>query len=311
MKRKIGAWVAVISLVVVASSLAQAETNLVVRSDSDCPSGQAVTEALLAIRPDREWPVLTATIQVSEDRMQVVLGEDRNNQREIPAPADCAERATRVALVIAVWSGELPAQATGAPSLSASVPAPALTVARPAPVPVPAQKSPNVFELDGAAFYSPLWGQAAGAWLGLGRTPRKGGVGVRVLAAYQSGRNLSIEGGTNQVRRFLVGAAVTYHLQLRRAFGSGDGGLVGTLTHAQGAGYDTNRADDTMNFGGIVDLRAGLCFGRLRLWWGARLLRLVHGETVKVQSITPTVANRRALNAWDAQFGVGLGFRFE
>ena len=311
MKRKIGAWVAAISLVVAASSLAQAATNLVVHSDSDCPSGQAVTEALWAIRPDHEWPALTATIQVSDDRLQVVLGEDRSNQREIPAPADCAERATRVALVIAVWSGELPAQTSGAPSLSVAVPVPALTVAPPAPVPVPAQKSPTVFELDAAAFYSPLWGQAPGAWLGFGRTPRDGGFGVRVLGAYQSASTLAIEGGTNQVRRFLVGAALTYHLQLPRAFASGDGGLVGTLTHAQGAGYDTNRADDTTNFGGVVDLRAGLRFGRFRLWWNARVLRLVHAETMKVQSITPSVANSVALNAWDAQVGMGLGFRFE
>jgi hypothetical protein len=43
----------------------------------------------------------------------------------------------------------------------------------------------------------------------------------------------------------------------------------------------------------------------------ARLLRLVHAETVKIQSSSPGVADSAALNVWDVQLGVGLGVRFE
>jgi hypothetical protein len=47
------------------------------------------------------------------------------------------------------------------------------------------------------------------------------------------------------------------------------------------------------------------------VWLNARGLRLIHGETVKVQSTSPGVADSAALSAWDMQLGLGLGFRFE
>jgi hypothetical protein len=262
-----------------------------------------VTEALGILRPDHEWPALSATIQASDNHLRITLGENGNNQREIAVPTDCAERATQVALILAVWSGELPAQDADAPSLSAAIPAPAT---KPAPA-----KAPTVFELDGAAFHSPRWGHAPGAWLGLGRTPRNGGLGIRVLGAYQSARDLVIEGGTNQVYRLLVGASATYHYQRPYLFASGDVGVVGTFTHAQGAGYEPNRSDSATNWGGLAELRAGLPLGRFRLWSSARGLRLVHAETVKVQSISPRPANTVGLSSWDLQIGLGLGYRFE
>ena len=159
----------VLVLVVAAASPCRvqgaAETNLVVSSNSDCPSGQAVSEALWAIRPDSEWPALTATVQVLEDRIQVTLGEDQSHPREIPLLADCTDRANRVALVIAVWSGALPAHDTSAPQLSVAVPAPVL---------VPAKKSAMVSELGIAGLYSTVGGWVPGAGGELGWLRREG-----------------------------------------------------------------------------------------------------------------------------------------
>jgi hypothetical protein len=134
---------------------------------------------------------------------------------------------------------------------------------------------------------------------------------MRVLGAYQAARDVALEGGTNQVLRFLVGAALTYQLQWWRVFAAGDVGLVGTLALAQGSGYEPNQTGSTVNFGGSAELRGGFGLGRVRLWLNARGLRLVRAETVKVQSTSPGVADSVALNAWDVQVGVGLGFRFE
>jgi hypothetical protein len=61
----------------------------------------------------------------------------------------------------------------------------------------------------------------------------------------------------------------------------------------------------------MVGLRGGVRLGRVRLWVGAGGLRLVRAETVKVQSSSPGVADRAVLSAWDAELGLGLGFRFE
>ena len=139
-----------------ASSPAQAETNLVVWSSGDCPSAEGVREALWTIRPDQEWPPLKATVEVVADRVRVRLGEDQELWREVPAPADCADRANRVALVIAAWSGSLPAQTSSAPSLSVAVPAPV-----PAPA-IVAQPSATVYELGFSGFYSMAGGLVPG-----------------------------------------------------------------------------------------------------------------------------------------------------
>ena len=284
------------------ATVARAQPTVVVHGDATCPSADMIRAALPAARPDGEWPEQTVTVEVADDRLSLILGEAPAVRREIPADADCSVRAESAAVVIAAWAGDLGARPTDSPVLAVASPAPVLT---------PVKKPGYVIELDGAAFYSPLWGHAPGAWLGVGRTPRDGGVGVRVLGAYQSARDVALEGGTNQILRFLVGAALTYQLQRTHVFASGDVGLVGTLTHARGAGYEPNQSGFTTNFGGVADLRGGLRLGRFSLWLNARGLRLVRAETVKVQSTSPGIADRAALNAWDVQLGVGLGVRFE
>jgi hypothetical protein len=284
------------------ATFAHAQPMVAVLGDATCPSVAMIRAALPAAWPHDALVGQTVTVEVADDRLVLRLGETPGVRREIPADGDCSVRAESVAVVLAAWSGELGARPTDSPEL---------TIATPAQVIAPAKKPSQVIELDSGGFYSPWWGHAPGAWLGVGRTPREGGVGVRVLGSFQSARDVALEGGTNQVLRFLVGAALTYQLQRSHVFAAGDVGLVGTLTRAQGAGYEPNQAAYTANFGGVAELRGGLRLGRARLWLNARGLRLVHAETVKVQSSSPGVADSAALNAWDVQFGAGLGFRFE
>jgi hypothetical protein len=175
----------------------------------------------------------------------------------------------------------------------------------------PARPAANVIEVDGAVFYSPVWGHAPGASVGVGRTLRDGHAGVRLLGAYQLARDVPLEGGTNEIQRFIAGATVTHRLERRRVFAAGDAGLVGTLTRAQGSGYATNRTASAVNFGVVAELRGGLRWGRARLWANGRVLRLVQDETVKVQSSSPGIADSVTLSPWDAQLGVGVGFLFE
>jgi hypothetical protein len=279
-----------------------AQPTVVVHGDATCPSADMIRAALLVARPVGEWPDQTVTVEVAADRLALSLGEAPAARREIPADADCSVRAASVAVVVAAWSGDL---------ASPPMDSPVLTAASAPPVLAPAQKPSHVIELDGSGFYSQVWGHAPGVWLSVGRTPRDGGAGVRVLGAYQSADSLALEGGTNQVQRFLVGAAATYRLQRTHIFASGDVGLVGTLTRAQGAGYQPSGAASAANFGGVADLRAGLRLGRVHLWANTRLLRLAHAEEVKVRSSSPGVADSAALNAWDVQLGMGVGFRFE
>jgi len=294
--------VGMVALVSAHSITALAQPNLVVRGDASCPSVAMILAALPAARPEGEWPEQKVAVDVADDRLSITLGEAPAARREIPADGDCSVRAESVAVVLAAWAGELGARPTDSPVLTVAIPAPVLT---------PVKRPSHVLELDGGAFYSPLWGHAPGGWLGVGRTPREGGVGVRLTGAYQSARDVALEGGTNQVLRFLVGAALTYQIQRTHVFASGDVGLVGTLTRAQGTGYEPNQAASTANFGGVADLRGGFRLGRFSLWLNARGLRLAHAETVKIKSTSPGVADTATLSAWDVQLGVGLGFRLE
>jgi len=284
------------------ASFAHAQPMVAVLGDANCPSVDMIRAALPAARPVGDLSAQKVTVEVVDDRLSLSLGEAPAVRREIPADKDCSVRAESVAVVIAAWSGKLGARPTDSP---------VLTVASPAPLLIPAKKPSHIIELEGSAFYSPLWGHAPGASLGVSRTPLGGGIGVRGFGAYQSARDVALEGGTNQVLRFLVGAALTYQVQRTHVFASGDIGLVGTFTRAQGTGYEPNQAASTTNFGGLADLRGGLRLGRFSLWANARGLRLVHAETVKVQSSSPGVADRATLNTWDLQVGMGLGVRFE
>jgi len=285
---------------------AQPEPRLVVRGDAHCPSVDMIRAALLAAGVDRETPEQTVTVDAANDRLSLSLGESPAARRELPADRDCAVRAASVALVIAAWSGELASRPSAAPVLTThSPPLSVIASSR------PAKTATHVVELDASGFYSPVWGHEPGIWLGLGRVRREGGVGLRVVAAYQGARDIALDGGTNEVQRYLLGAAVTYRLQRTHLFASGDLGLLGALTHARGVGYETNRGDSAAHFGALADLRGGVRLGDFQLWANARVLGLVRADTVKIQSSSAGVGDSTTMSAWDAQLGVGMGYRFE
>ena len=312
MKRQACALVAAIFCTValmVGSSPAKAETNLatnvMVRSDSNCPSGQAVTEALWAIRPDREWPALLATLHVLEDRIQVMLGED-HHPREIPLPVDCTDRANRVALVIAVWSGELPAHDTDAPTFSVAVPA-----SIPAPAPLPTKKSAMVTEVGFSGFYSMVGGWVPGGSVELGWLRRDSWWGLRARGSYQSTKSLRVGIGESQYDRTLLGAAMVLQWDRPRFFVSSDWGLVGAFTRAHGDGYSQNQSASGLNVGLAADGRVGLRLGPFRIWADLSLYRWASKETIRVDPLVAGPSSTSTLPAWDAHLGIGASMVFD
>jgi hypothetical protein len=296
----------VLVLVVAAASPCRvegaAETNLVVSSNSDCPGGQPVSEALWAIRPDSEWPALTATVQVLEDRIQVTLGEDQRHPREIPLLADCTDRANRVALVIAVWSGALPTHDTSAPQLSVAVPAPVL---------VPAKKSGMVSELGMTGLYSTVGGWVPGAGVEFGWLRRNGWWGLRASGAYQSAKSLRVDIGDSLYERTLLGAALVLRWERRWLFLSSDWGLAGAYARAHGDGYSQNQSASGLNIGLAADGRVGLRLGSYRIWADARLYRWLGKETVRVDPLVAGTSTTSSLPTWDAHLGLGVGIVFD
>lgn len=299
-RRLAGAGVLALALMLVRAS--HAEPTITVRGDARCPSPEMVRTALNNLSSNAEWLSQTVIVDVAGERLTLTLGEDQGVRREIPVAATCQARAETAALLILAWSGELQSHLTSSP---------VLTVAPQVTEPAPARVWEHALALDVSAFYSSLWGHAPGVWLALGRTPRGGGLGFRVLAAYQSARDLALAGGRNHLRRLLAGVAPTFEMQRESLFASADLGLLLGTTRAEGSGYTMTESARTWNLGGVGDLRGGVQFGPLRLWLNARLLRLFHQETVTIASDNGQSTATCRLNPWDVQLGIGMGVRFE
>jgi hypothetical protein len=279
---------------------ARAQPKVTVNGDATCPSPDMINAALHGIGLDIAWLPHAVMVDVSPERLSLTLGGDRSARREIPAAADCQTRAESIAVVIRAWSGDLPAHPTSAPML---------TVAAPATEPeLPeTEESEHVFELDGAVFFSALWGRTPGGWLAVGLTPYDGGLGFRVFSAIQSAQDVSLAEGQNHLLRVMAGAAPTFHLQGEKLFASADLGLLVTFTRAKGGGYTSNQSAHAWNLGAVGDVRGGVQSGRWRVWMNTRLLGLFHRETIALNGDGATAS----LKSWDLQLGVGVGFRFE
>jgi len=309
-KRKNGALFAAIPLIVAISANTQAETtlatHLVIRSDGDCPSAKTVTEALWAIRPDHAWPPLTATVQVVGDQVQVSLGEERNHWREVPAPPDCTDRASRAAVVIAVWSGALSADVTESPSLSVAVPAPI-----PVPAPLLARKSAMVTEVGISGFSSTVGGWVPGGRVELGRLRREGWWGIRATAGYQSTKSLRLDIGESHYDRALLGVAMVLQWPRPRILLSSDWGLVGSYLRAYGDGYSQNQSASDLNVGVAADGRVGLRLSAFRIWATVSLYRWARKETIQVDPVVAGTSSTSTLPAWDAHLGLGSSVVFD
>jgi hypothetical protein len=287
---------------VAASPAVRAENHVVVTSDGDCPSGPAVTQALWAFRPDGEWPALRATLRATNDQVEVVLGEDPDNKREIAATGDCADRANQVALVIAIWSGELPSRVTGAPTL---------TVAAPMPAPAPVVKPDTATEIGLQGFSSVVGGNAPGLQAELGRFHRGRRWGVRAVAAYQGARSLRVDIGETQYQRAQLGAFLVLRWTGARLFTSGELGILGALTWAHGDGYSQDQSAYGANVGLSLDGRVGLALRRFRLWAALQGCRWANKEIVRVDPLIVGAPTTSTLPAWDARLGLGASVAFE
>lgn len=301
MKATTSLLLATMALLTPSTAGAQAQPHLVIRSDGGCPSAEAVTAALHAIRADDEWPPLLATVHVAEDRVQILLGQDLRNQREIGAAGDCNDRANAVALVIAIWSGELPARATGAPTL---------TVATPAPVPSPVTKAPTVTEVGLSTFSSLVGGLAPGAQAEVTRLWPGSRWGARAVAAYQSARSVRVDIGETRYQRVQLGVFLVLQWTHAALFLNGDLGVLGAFTAAQGKGYSQDQSAQGTNAALAIDGRVGFRLGRIRLWSELQGFRWASKETVRVDPLATGPATTATLPAWDARVGLGAGVAF-
>ena len=284
--------------------------GLVIVSDSDCPSGEAVRKALLALHPAEEWPALSAAIHATEQMLAVEIGPPKTNPRQLAVGPDCATRATAVALVITTWTGALPVEAAGTPVLQA----PAVVIQPPAEkksVEVILKTDARHSEIGAGVLAAIAGGIVPGIRLEFGRMRPGSGLGWQVDVAVPAAREVNVGDGTTRWTRVSAGAGLVARWATRRLFFDGQVDGVAALTYAWGQGYMANQSDRSPTWGLAAGMRAGVPWGRVRIWIDMRALKWLREQSVQIDPVTTGNATSTQLPSWDAQGAVGISYIFQ
>ena len=302
-----------------------AATAVTVGSDSQCPSADAVREALESLGGRNAPRPASATVGSRGDRLTVELSWPEDSQsetRELTVESDCDSRAQSAAVIIASWLGILP-EAT---LVSTPLGAPPVVIPNLRTVPREPEKTPAVesstitrsietparpFEVELAVADGEPSGRpplhAWRSWLGvsLGGVAGGGvvpGLRVELLRARSSAgfdlgwvastlasmpRSKSLDGGTSSWIRPAVGLASTASFGGPRLRLAMDLGPLVGLTVAWGSGYPSNQTDASPTWGVTGGLRLQLALASSRLWGELRVVDWLHAQSLQ-HEIQPT-----------------------
>jgi hypothetical protein len=244
-----------------------------IRSDSSCPSGAMVRDALNALgRPPSERRA-TVTIETTSGRLRVAFGWDGaspTDVRELEAPVDCPGRAETAAVVASSWLGLLPASPAVAP------PPPTVgAAAAPAVQPVSAGASPVTRQswLGVGLGAAAAAGIVPAARAELARLPEDmRGFGWAIAAQLAMPRRQTVGVGTSSWMRPALGVAAGGGWSFGRLALAADAGALAGVTFAWGDGYPSNQNDQALAFGLSGGLRLTLATTVARPWAEVRLV---------------------------------------
>lgn len=274
------------------------DSKLIIASDSSCPSADAVRGALANLRPAPAWPT-TVVIRTGNRSLFIDLGSRGTGQRELAVGPDCSARAMSTALVIATWMDDLPAEVTVAPILRApSVTPPALP-----PVHSSAYQEIGV----GLATAVPSsW--TPGGSVEFIRMRTQSGLGWQTRIGFLSPREVWVGNGSTRWMRATASGTLHARHASRTTFLAADLGLAIAYTSSWGTGYAENRNDRSINWGPIAGARAGIPWGRFRLWSDLRVCKWLYNDSVQIDSTSSSNSTNAALPAWEAQWSLGVSY---
>ena len=304
-----------LSTILFVAATAKADTDsqaaggqLVIVSESNCPSAEAVREALAGLRPGEEWPALSVTIRATLPMVEVEIGPQKTAPRQLIIGPDCAERATAVALVISTWTGDLPIEAAGTPVLR---PATSASPLAKEPETVIAKSDSRKSEIGVGLLATTVGGIAPGGRLEFAQMKRGNGFGWQTDMTIPAARHVNVGGGSTRWMRLSAGIALDARWATGRFFLDGQLGGVAALTYAWGQGYVANQSDRSPTWGLDAAIRAGLPWGRSRLWLDLRAVRWLREQTVQIDPATTGIASTVSLPSWDAQGSIGISYIFQ
>ena len=292
------------------SEIPAADGALVIVSDSGCPSAEAVRAALVGLRPVGQWPALSVAIRATLQTLVVEIGRENPIPRQLALGPDCAARATDVALVISAWTGDLPVETAGTPVLQ-----PATPILQPLQDKRPETMIPKSdarqSEISAGLLAATAGGIAPGGRLEFGRIRRGSGLGWQLDLTVPAARQVSVGDGTTRWMRVSAGAALEARWAMAMFFLDGEFGGEATLTYAWGQGYVANQSDWSPTWDLTAGIRAGVPWGRIRLWLDLRAIKWLREQSVQINPVTTGTASAANLPPWDAQGAVGIGYVFQ
>jgi hypothetical protein len=302
---------AVVAVLVALATAAPRETaaaeRLVIQSNSDCPSAEVVHKALLELRAAEDWPSTTVSIQVKEQRIFVDLGAGSASRRTIPAAPDCDARAATVALVVATWANDLPAQTVTSPVLQ---PTTNVSAGRSPLEPAPANARHGHHEIGGGLLAAMGGGIAPGIRVELVSLRGDSGVGWLASLVVPGARDLTVGSGKTAWTRASAGLALHGRLARNGWFLSGDAGMAVATTVVWGHSYSSNQTDQSLTYGPSLGVRGGLPWKPLEIWLDLRGGRWLYDQSVQIDDDAGQGVATASLPAWDVQCALGASYAF-
>jgi hypothetical protein len=314
---------------------------VIVRASGDCPSAGAVTGALAkllapAALSDRSLPADLAEIEVRGATLVISLRRDSGEivgQRELAAPAGCADRAEAAAIVLAAWEthlGDRPARdlqldrqreatlpsvaATTPPAPSfvgAEIPAPSVQLPKPAvvravgPLGVSAAERRRLVLVPGGSLFASvdandtaLGAAAEVVWSRPGSPFALGGSAL-VVASHAT----TVSPGVGSWRRFGLVVDGRRRAAWPSAWLEARIGLALTALAISGSALGEASGGITLDPGALVGLRVGLAGGPAVSWLEIAATAWPRRQTVYVRG-----GGSADLPRLEALLGVGLSW---
>jgi hypothetical protein len=291
-----------------------ARSRLTIESDSTCPSGPAVADALAALVPPAQWPSGKVGIQAVADALVVQLISTGTTKRVLHVTPDCDLRADTVALVIATWTGELASDVAGEPVLpgqaASASGAPSARI-HPVTMPVPPVVVPATeHELAAGALVSVSGGIAPGVRIDFvtSRAPR--GMGWQVGLTLPARRDLAAGSVSASWTRAAASIAIHGRMPLRRLLFSADAGIALAYTFASAYGYAIYQGEHAITGGLVAGARLAFPWRSVRLWAELRAYGWLVPQAIAVDSSAGNRLATRNLPSSDFQSAVGLAYLF-
>ncbi|HEX7596997.1 MAG TPA: hypothetical protein VF518_02220 [Polyangia bacterium] len=294
------------SLSVIAATLWLAAVE--VRSTTDCPSAQAVTERLIPLLPPSTGPGDArdvAQIQVVEirgdgtaDLWLRLLRADASEigDRRVSLQGSCSEMAEAVATIFATWKTDPRPEGFAAPKDTAIL---------------EEETPPAALGSSPPAYFEYLLGAGVGVAM-VGGTAAAGNLEVlagrptshwqlRLSVAGQTSRQVALAPGSVDWQHSSAALGLAWRLLNPRWLVGLDAGPLAGWATVSGQGFASSRQKRSFEYGGTTGVRLGRKIGRWAFWAEARVALWIQGY--RAQLIGSSAA--RDLPIFDATASLG------